>query len=67
VATQARRADAEENTLDDAERAAALALESFDRAHKTDQPAEADAIEAARSALIQLPLGRCPTATGSRP
>ena len=38
------------------ERAGALALESIETARKIHWPAEADAIETARSALIRLPL-----------
>jgi hypothetical protein len=56
LAIQARRADAEAYTSDDIERAGALALESIELARKANRPAEADAIEAARSALIRLPL-----------
>jgi hypothetical protein len=54
LAMQAHRADA--NTPDDAERAGALALASIEIARENNRPAEADAIEAARSALIRLPL-----------
>ena len=53
---QARRAAAEAAIPEDIERAGALALESIDIARKSDRPAEADAIEAARSALVGLPL-----------
>ena len=53
---QARRTDAGANTPDGIERAGALALESIEIARKSNRPPEADAIEAARSALIRLPL-----------
>jgi len=56
LAMQARRAAAEAETPDDIERAGALALESIETARKSDRPAGADAIEAARSALVGLPL-----------
>jgi WD40 repeat protein len=55
-AMQARRA-AEADTAVEVERAGALALESLELARKSNRPAEADAIEAVRSALIRLPLG----------
>ncbi len=56
LAMQARRADTEATSADDIERAGALALESLRLARESKQPAEPDAIEAARSALIRLPL-----------
>src|SRR6516164_5094161 len=56
LAMEARRADAEANSPDDIERAGALALESIQLARKGDRPAEADAVEAANSALTRLPL-----------
>ena len=56
LAMQARKADTEATSADDIERAGALALESIWLAQKSDRSAEADAIEAARSALIRLPL-----------
>jgi WD40 repeat protein len=55
LATQARRAT-EAGTPDDIGRAGALALESIWIAREHGWPAEADGIEAARSALIHLPL-----------
>ena len=55
LAIQARQA-AESVDPDDIERASALALESIAIARKNKRPAEADAVEAARSALIHLPL-----------
>jgi len=56
LAMQARRAT-DEAYPDDIERGGALALESILLARKSNLPAEADAIETARSALIRLPLG----------
>src|SRR5207253_2571835 len=56
LAMQARRATAEAYALDDIERGGALALESILLARKLNRPAEADAVEAARSALTGLPL-----------
>jgi hypothetical protein len=56
LAIDARRADMEAASPDDIERAGALALESIQLARIGDRPAEADAIEVARSALIHLPL-----------
>jgi hypothetical protein len=56
LAVQARRADADARSPYDIERAGALALESIQIARKSNLPAEADAIEVARSALIRLPL-----------
>src|SRR5271165_71632 len=56
LAIEARRAGADTDTPDDIERAGALALESVEIARKSSRPAEADAIEAARSALVRLPL-----------
>ena len=53
---QARRADTDANTLDDIGFAGALALESIASAHKGNRAAEADALEAAGSALSRLPL-----------
>jgi hypothetical protein len=52
---EARRAAAGDAS-DEIERAGALALESIEFASKSNLPTEADAIEAARSALIRLPL-----------
>ena len=56
LAMQARRMAAGANTPDEIERAGALALESIEIARKGNRPPEADAVEAARSALIRLPL-----------
>ena len=56
LAIEARRTDAEATTPVDIERVGALALKSIETARKNDRPAEADAIEAARSALIRPPL-----------
>ena len=56
LAMQARRAVAEADTSDDIGLAGALALESIAFAGKGNLSAEADALEAARSALIGLPL-----------
>ena len=56
LAMEARRA-AEADKPDQIERAGALALESIEIARKSNRPAEADAIEAVRSALVGLPLG----------
>jgi hypothetical protein len=56
LAMQARRGDAEATSPDDIERAGALALESIESTRSSNRLAEADAIEAARSALISLPL-----------
>ena len=56
LAMQARRADADADTPDEIELAGALALESIQLARKGDRPAEADAVEAANSALTRLPL-----------
>ena len=56
LAMEARRA-AEADKPDQIERAGALALESIEIARKSNRPAEADAIEAARSALVGLSLG----------
>jgi hypothetical protein len=56
LAAQARRASIESFAPDDNERAGALALESIRLARESDRPVEADAIEAARSALIGLPV-----------
>ena len=57
---QARKADTEATSADDIEHAGALALESLQLARESKQPAEPDAIEAARSALIRLPAcGAC--------
>ena len=56
LAMQARKADTEATSADDIEHAGALALESLRLARESKQPAEPDAIEAARSALIRLPL-----------
>src|SRR5271166_730285 len=55
LAIEARQA-AESGDPDDIERAGALALESIEIARNNKRPAEADAVEAARSALIHLPL-----------
>jgi WD40 repeat protein len=55
LAMQARRA-AESDTADYIELAGALALESIAVARKSNLPAEVDAIEAANSALVRLPL-----------
>ena len=55
LAMQARRA-AEGGAPNDIERAGALALSSIEIAHQSHRPAEADAIETARSVLIGLPL-----------
>jgi WD40 repeat protein len=56
LAMQARRTNAEATSPNDIERAAALALEGIEAAYKLNLPAEADAVEAARSALVRLPL-----------
>jgi WD40 repeat protein len=56
LAAQARRTQAEADTLDDIARAAALALESVELARRRNRSVEADAIETAGSALRQLPL-----------
>jgi WD40 repeat protein len=56
LAIQARRAESGADTPEDIERAGALALESIELARKVGYPAEADAIEVCRSALIRLPL-----------
>jgi WD40 repeat protein len=56
LAIQARRTDAEATVPDQIALAGALALESIQLARKSNWPAEADAIETARSALIRLPL-----------
>jgi WD40 repeat protein len=56
LAIEARRADAEATSPAGIELASALALESIQLAHNSNQPAAADAIETARSALISLPL-----------
>ena len=55
LAMQARR-EAEADMSEDIERAGALALASIEIARKSNWPAEADAIEAASSALTRLPL-----------
>jgi WD40 repeat protein len=55
LAMQARRA-ADADTPDFIELTGALALESIAVARKSNLPAEADAIEAANSALVRLPL-----------
>jgi hypothetical protein len=55
LAIEARGA-AESGDPDDIERAGALALESIEIASNNKRPAEVDAVEAARSALIHLPL-----------
>jgi WD40 repeat protein len=57
LAMQARRATAEAYAPDDIERGGALALESILLARKINRPVEADAVEAARSALMGLPIG----------
>jgi WD40 repeat protein len=56
LAIQARRAVAQVDTLDEIERAGALALESIEIARQYNHPTEPDAIEAARVALSRLPL-----------
>jgi len=56
LAIQARRS-IEAASPEDVERAGALALESINLARKSNWPAEADALEVARSLLIDLPLG----------
>jgi len=56
LAVQARRLDAEADTPDEIELAGALALESIEIARKGNYPIEANAVEASRSALSQLPL-----------
>ena len=57
LAIQARRAEAQKYAPDVIELGGALALESMAMAGKASRPLEADAVEAARSALIGLPLG----------
>ena len=57
LAMQARRAETRVNVPDFIELGGALALESAQITRARKQPAEADAVEAARSALIGLPLG----------
>jgi hypothetical protein len=61
LAMEGRRA-AEADKPDQIERAGALALESIEIARKSNRPAEADAIEAVRSALVGLPSGSSRTA-----
>jgi hypothetical protein len=56
LAIQARRAVAEADTPDRIEQVAALAVESIQLARNASRPAEADAVEAARFAVIGLPL-----------
>jgi hypothetical protein len=56
LAMRARRADAQARTLDDIQRAGALALESIETTRNHNWPAEAVAIEAVRNALTRLPL-----------
>jgi hypothetical protein len=55
LTVQARRA-AEGDTPDEVERAGALAMESIEIARKRNWPTEADAVDAARSALRRLPV-----------
>ncbi len=57
LAMQARRAEAQASASDVIELGGALALESMAMAGKASRPLEADAVEAARSALVGLPLG----------
>jgi WD40 repeat protein len=56
LAMQARRVQAQAHAPNFIELGGALALESIEIARNTNQPVEADAAEAARSALIGLPL-----------
>ena len=56
LAMQARRADTKATSPNEIERAGALALESIQLAESLNRPIEADAVEAARSALVRLPL-----------
>jgi WD domain, G-beta repeat len=56
LAMEARRAEAQAYSSDVIELGGALALEAMEMARSTKQPAEADAIEAAASALAGLPL-----------
>jgi WD40 repeat protein len=56
LAMRARRTDTEARSPHEIELAGALGLESINIARKNNWPTEADAIEAARSALIHLPL-----------
>jgi WD40 repeat protein len=56
LALRASKANTVATSPDDIERAGALALEGLRLAREIKQPAEPDAIEAARSALIRLPL-----------
>jgi hypothetical protein len=56
LAVQARRAEAQAYSSDLIELGGALALESIEIARNTSRPVEADAIEAAASALVGLPL-----------
>src|SRR6516225_7186336 len=57
LAMQARRAEAQAYSPDVIELGGALALEAIEMARKIKRPGEADAIEAAASALTGLPLG----------
>jgi WD40 repeat protein len=59
LAMQARRTNAEATLPDEIALAGALALESIQLTSRGDRPAEADAIEVARSALVGLPLIVC--------
>jgi hypothetical protein len=56
LAMQARRAEAQAHTPNLVELGGALALESIEIARNINRPIEADAIEAALSALFRLPL-----------
>ena len=57
LAMQVRRAEAQAYSPDVIELGGALALEAIEMARKIKRPGEADAIEAAASALTGLPLG----------
>jgi len=56
LAIQARRAEAQVYSSDIIERGGALAVEAMEMAAKAKRPVEADATEAAASALAGLPL-----------
>jgi hypothetical protein len=58
LAMQARRAEAQEHSSDLIELGGALALEAMEMARQAKRPAEADAVEAAASALVGL-RSRC--------
>ena len=66
LAIQARRVGAQAHTTDEIELAAALALESIESARKENRPTEVDTVDAARTALIQLPLQVLPSGSPVR-